>query len=437
MKLAHMTRLAVGALAATLAVLALATPARAQSKRYPPEPVDKDQEKAERSGLWEAATNPQQEPYLALLAQAKQAIEQRTPDQLTAAIELLDSAVALVPHRPEAYRWRGEASFLLGDWVKCAADLRTATVETGPTNALDKRAAVELQLRLGNCQARAGKLALAERTLAEAAASGTGTGELLMRLGEIRIAMGKLDEAIAALIAALEVSDVQQAQTRFLLASAYDRARRPAEAIAEARRAIAYDRSLGALDNPQLPFLGAGEANYLLGLAYASMESPRAEYALIYFRQFVKASPDSPWRKRAEDHLKELKGTVFPEAVERSGGAAALDLDAATAIARKAMPAMRACVAKTPTVVLEVKITKSGPESKPDLKPAPGRYRVRVPRPPPEGVNVRLAKNAEAATRGDIDAAMRCVEPLAQKLTLPAVKEKDGWYQAMFLVVGN
>ncbi len=421
----------------TLAVVVAAATAHAQSKRYPPEPVDKDEEKAARSELWEAAVNPQQEPYLTLIAQAKQAIEARTPDQLELAVKLTGDAIALLPRNPDAFRWRGEASFLRGDWHGCAADLRMATAAPGPSEPTDRKTAGELQLKLGNCQAHAGKLADAERTLAESAAGGTASGELLMRLGEVRIAMGKLDEAIGALTAALEVPDVQQAQTRFLLASAFDRARRPAEAIIVARGAFPYDREVTSLDNPPLPLIGAGEADYLRGLAWSAQEVPRAEYAQIYFRAFVQAAPDSPWRKRAEEHLRELRSTVLPEAVERSAGTAALDLTAATVIVRKAMPAMRACLAKTPSIVVELKITRSGPESPVEPRPQPGRYRVRQVRPPPDGVTVKLDKFTGAISRGESDAAMRCVEPIASKLALPSVKEKDSWYVAKFLVVGS
>ncbi|MBA3459176.1 MAG: hypothetical protein H0T46_04390 [Deltaproteobacteria bacterium] len=426
---------------ALLVVIAGAAPAAAQSKRYPPQPIDKDKERADKSSLWEAATNPNQEPYRAKLILAKQAIEQRTQDGLRDAVLWLDEAVVLLPHSPEAYRLRGEAYFWLGDWTRCAADLRTATLETKAINALDKKAATELQLRLGNCQARAGKLADAERTFAEASAAGTGTGELLMRLGEVRIAMGKLDEAIAALTAALEVPDVQQAQTRFLLASAYDRARRPAEAIAEARRAQPFDRSLTTLSNPQLAFIGAGEAHYLLALAWASQESPRAEYALAYFRLYVKEAPESPWRKRAEEHLRDLAGTKFPETIERTAGTAPVDLDTAAAAIRKVMPAMRACMAKLPSTVIEVKYTRSGPPLAKEPTPPPGRggymYRPRVVAPPPEGASIRQDPNSQASSRADTDAAMRCIDPIASKLALPPVKEKGGWYQILFRVVGN
>lgn len=414
-------------------------PSLAQSKRYPPEPVDKDQEKADHSDLWESATNPKQEPYRALLVQARQGVDTRSADQLLASVRLLDDAIALVPTRAEAYRLRGDAHFYLGEWAKCATDLSRAAANATPNDLIDKKATAELHLRLGNCQARAGKLADAERTLADVAASGAGTGESLMRLGEIRIAMGKLDEAIASLLAALEAPDVFRAQTGFLLAAAYDRARRPAEAIAAARVAAGFDRGFTSLENPQLPFIGVGEASYLLGVAHAAQESARAEYALVYFRAFLKQAPESPWRKRAEEHLKELRTTAFPEVVERRSGGAALDLDAAALAVRRQMPAMRACLAKIPMSVLEVKVTRTGP-SGPAPKtppPPPTRYMSRSPAPPPPGITITANKNADAMSRAETDAAIRCLDPLAAKVAYPAVKERDGYYMMSFLVVAN
>ena len=429
-------------LRAALVLLTVVGVAHAQSKRYPAAPVDKDQEKADKSALWENATNPNQQPYRALVAQARQSIEARTADGLVDAVAVLSDAIKLMPREAEGYRWRGEAQFWLNRWAECADDLKQA-VQLTRTAEIDKKAATELQLRLGNCQARGGKLADAERTLAEAAAAGTSTGEVLMRLGEVRIAMGKLDEAIAALTAALEVPDVQQAQTRFLLASAYDRARRPAEAVAEVRNAVRYDSQLSLLDNPSLPFLGPGEKNYLLGLGWSAKEAPRVEYALIYFRQYLKDAPDSPWRKRAEEHLRELSASRLPESIDRVAGGAALDLEAATALIRKGMPAMRACLSKLPTTVIDVRVTRSGPRS-PTVTMSPRNpsrggymYRPRAPMVPPDGTTIKLDKNADAFSRAEGDAAVRCIEPLVGRLGLPAVKEKDQYWQIAFRVVGN
>jgi len=427
-----------------LLVLTVAASAWAQSKKYPPEPVDKDQERAERSRLWDNATNPSSEPYQDLIADAKQAMSERSDDQYRFAVDKLDQAIALLPDEGEGYALRGAAYMELKQWGTCAADLQVAMAKATADDSSDRKAAVDQRRKLGLCQARAGKLADAERTLSEAAATGTGTGEMLMRLGEVRIAMGKLDEAIAALTTALDASDApSHALTRWLLASAYDRARRPAESIEAAKEAARLDTRFGSLRSPPVPLLGAGETEYLLGLAWESNDPPRPEYALVYFRKFLRLAPDSPWKKRAEDHLRELKTTVLPEAIERKpGGLATVDLDAARAIVRKQMPAMRACLAKVPNQALEVKITRSGPRSvtpRP-VRPDPftrSRYRPPPPpAPPPDGVAViNSSELTFESPRADLDAAARCVEPIASRLAMPAVKEKDTWYQVSFLVV--
>ncbi len=418
-----------------LLLLVVATPAWAQSKRYPPQPPDKDQEKAAHSELWDHAVNPHRTPYESLVAEARQAIDDRTDGQRIEAVHKLDRAIALLPSEPAAYLLRGDAYMELKDWDRCAHDFQDASTRAPRIDATsDRKGSTDTRRKLGLCQARAGKLADAERTFADVAATGLGGGEILMRLGEVRIAMGKLDEAIATLSSAVDATDfASQTNIRWLLALAYDRARRPAEAIAQARAAAGTDRSLNALKNSassSLPFLGRGEAEYLMALAYAYTEAPRPELALAYFRRFVQLAPDSPWRKRAEDHLREIKPGEFPDRVDPAGSNAAFDPEAARAAIRKAMPAMRACAVKTPNTIYAVSIMKVGARSPPTTKYKP-RYL-----PPPEGVSIQIAEALDAAPRADTDAAQRCIQPIAEKIAMPAIKEKDSYYKAVFLVVG-
>ncbi|HEX8113003.1 MAG TPA: tetratricopeptide repeat protein [Kofleriaceae bacterium] len=420
------TIVAAAGLATGLA-LWLAAPAAAQSRRYPPEPVDKDAEKAARSNLWSAAITPERHPYQNLVRAATEALAQRTADQTGEAIKKLDAAIKLLPREPEAYRLRGDAYLERTDWARCAADLAAADANRRRDDD-NPRALAELHRKLGLCQARAGKLTDAERTLAETAASGHAAGEVWMRLGEVRIAMGKLDEAIAALGSALETTDGNaQAMIHFLLAEAYDRARRPGDALAEAADGVKLDHQLAVLHNPVIPLLGAGEADYMLGLAAHSADPARPEYALAYFRRFVQEAPDSPWRKRAEDHLRDLRGVDLPDTVTR-GGSAQLDLDAVRAAARRAMPQLRACLARFPTVVVELEISRSGPRTPPTDRMRPRFFT------PPDGVTVRVAVG-ELVDR-DLDAVDRCLEAQANRLALPPVHEHDVFYKVMFDVVG-
>lgn len=419
------------AVLAALAVLVVAGSAAAQSKRYPPEPVDKDAEGAAESKLWSAAITPERHSYLDLVRAAAEALSQRTGDQTLEAIKKLDAAIQLLPHEPEAYRLRGEAHLERRDWVSCAADFAIADTARGRAPEPVKEAA-ERHRKLGLCQARAGKLGDAEKTLAEAAisVSGNASGELLLRLGEVRIAMGKLDEAIAALTAALTATEpASQAMIDFLLATAYDRARRPADAIAAAHDGVKLDHALSTVENPVVPLLGVAEPDYILGVVYsASTELARPEYALAYFRRFVKAAPDSPWRKRAEEHIRDLQARELPDAVRRGGGTAPLDLDAARAAARRAMPQMRACLARFPGVVVEVAISRAGPRTPPTDLMRPRFFN------PPDGVTVHHAVGA--LSDAELEAIDRCLSPLAARLGLPAVKERDTYYKAVFDVVG-
>jgi len=122
---------AILAVLAALAVLGGAGAAAAQSKRYPPEPIDKDAEGAAKSKLWSAAITPERHSYQDLVHAAAEALTQRTGDQTLEAIKKLDAAIRLLPHEPDAYRLRGEAYLERRDWASCAADLAAADAAGG------------------------------------------------------------------------------------------------------------------------------------------------------------------------------------------------------------------------------------------------------------------------------------------------------------------
>jgi len=416
----------VRALVTLVGLVAAVAPAWAQSKRYPPEPVDKDAEQTAKSGLWNAAITPERHPYQDLVRSAAELLALRTDSTTLEAIKKLDAAVLLLPREPEAYRLRAEAHLERRDWPRCAKDFAAADAYLRRDDEPPKTTA-ERRRKLGICQARAGKLGDAETTLAETAASGNGSAEVWLRLGEVRIAMGKLDEAISALRSALDNTEQPaQATIHFMLAAAYDRARRPADALLEAGEGVKLDRQLLTLQNTVVPPINPGEVDYMLALAYG-VEPPRPEFSLALFRRFVKAAPDSPWRKRADEHIRDLKTSELPEAVLRTG-TAQLDLEAARLAMRRAMPQMRACLARFPAVVVEVEVTRAGART-----PSTDRQRPRFSTPP-DGVLVRRAVGELSDV--ELDATDRCLQPLATRLALPAVKERDTFYKATFYVVG-
>ena len=418
-----------------LALLALLTaaPAAAEPRpRYPKPPVDADREADERSGLWDSATHPAKAPYAAALDEARRKLEQRTQDAYAAAAHLADHAIELLPTAPDAYELRGRADLGLADWPRCADDLGAAFARAPD----DRKLPNDLRRLLGVCEARAGRLGAAEATLTEAVALAPRDRDVLelwTRLGEVRVAMGKLDEALAAYDAAVAEAAAQtvaaSAITFWQRAGAYDRARQPSKAQDDVRIAMSSDRSKSMIDSGGLPLLGAGEHELMFGLANQYAEQPSIEAALLYFRRFLTVAPASPWRRRVEEHVRELAAVPLPLAVQRASGTAVLDQDAATKVVRAGMPRLRACLAKLPATMIEVRITRSDPRD-----PGPT---VRVHAPPP-GVQSTPLLDLDAAVGAAptaLDAALRCLEPIADKLPLPLVKEKESYYQIVFSVV--
>ncbi|MGE5186694.1 MAG: hypothetical protein ACM31C_31790, partial [Acidobacteriota bacterium] len=170
-----------------LAIVSIASPALAQSKRYPPDAVDPDREAEAHSKLWEDALDPGRSPYEQLVREAKQLADERTADASTDAIAKLDQAIAILPKAPDAYAARGELELRLQRWDRCADDLGAAEEHAPPDDGLSNER-VARRLDLGICQSRAGRLADAERTLVGATAGAQARGSAWMRLGEVRIA---------------------------------------------------------------------------------------------------------------------------------------------------------------------------------------------------------------------------------------------------------
>ena len=121
---------------ALLIAMALAATAHAQSKAYPPRPVDKDRLAEQRSKTWDSAIHPERGTYRDLLAKARVALDERTPDQAKIAIEQMTAAIAAVPDHPEAYRLRGEGYLALQDWTRCADDLAAADARAAVASAI-------------------------------------------------------------------------------------------------------------------------------------------------------------------------------------------------------------------------------------------------------------------------------------------------------------
>lgn len=411
---------------ALVALLAIGTsPAWAQSKKYPPVAPDKELEAEKRSDLWESTLNPDTRPYKELVREAKRLIERNTANDTQAALEKLDIAVKRLPKDPEAYLVRGQLYLAQKEWAKCADDLgRVEDYSRNEEPAVRTKARIDL----ASCLARSGRYAEAETTLVRAGASAqTYRSELWMRLGEVRIALGKLDEAIDALTAAVDV-DSQNATTRWLLTAAYDRARRPSDALEHAQIAARFDPHRDKIERPALPLLGVNEVDYLDGLAYR-YATPNPEKALVYFRRYVKLAPDSLWKRRAQEHVRNLSTMKFPSReVIASNGSPIVVADMRKLLERP-VAAMRQCLVKLPMSAYQITVTKHGPRTPETVRDRP-IYRL-----PPAGAKVSEDQLAAGAPQEDTEPAKRCLQEHAEKLKLPAPKDRDTYYQLSFIVV--
>lgn len=408
--------------------LALAGPAAAQSRRYPQPLPDTDRENEETSSLWERTVEPGRAPHATLLAEARRLLSVgRTDVELTQAATKANQAIALRPKDASAYLVRAAATEQLRQWADCASNYQTA-LELDPKLGPDPeiRGGASPLLGLGICLARSGKLAQAEVALDRAVSRAPIGTEEWLRLGEVRIAMGKLREGLDALIASTEANGdtTPTALNNWLRALAYDRGRQTALADEAGAAAALADRYLGQLNNQGTPFIHDVERNSLLALGY--QYTNRLEVALAYHRRVIAAAPDGMWTRRAREHIELLEGTAFPEQL-RNTGPANVDVVAARTLLRKAMPALAACTTAVPSVAFDVRVTRSRPA-------LPGSGPRAVPRPP--GATASSAM-IDQPTLEPIERAQACLQDVALKLELPPVKDPGTWYELAFSVVAH
>lgn len=427
--------------ALALALVATTATARAQSTRYPPEPVDADREAEEYSAFWERALEPGRGRYDTLVTRARRSIDGRTPADLADARELLDAAIAILPDVPDAHFLRGWAHELAGDWAACADDYAAAAAaDPDFVPSPNPRTRGGLADGQGACLARAGRFEDAEVVLSAAAAAGNAPAGLWHRLAEVDMALGRLDDAITATdnaLAAARSSEI--AAIHWLRAMVFDRARRLGDAADAAAAALTIDPSLSRALSPALPPAPAEDAFYLAGIALAARSDghPVAypERALLYFREYVARAGKGPWHKRAEEHVAELAAFDLAGLLARPGarqGTTALDLATIGKAVRKDVFGLSRCLAATPRAVAEVRIVLHGPAAPP---PKQGQPVVLTARPPPAGATAKIvAQVGEPADAKDLAAATTCLEKAAGKLKVARL-ERGTWLQLTVPVV--
>jgi tetratricopeptide (TPR) repeat protein len=441
----------VRALLAAAALASAAGTAAAQSDRYPPDPVDADREAEERSEYWERALEPHRGRYDTELAQARAKLGGRSPMDLAQAARILDKAIELLPSAPDAYFLRGWVHELASDWARCADDY-VAAAARDPDFVPDPNPRFRGPLAdgLGTCLARAGRFEEAEAALVPYTATGEASSAIWLRLGEVYMALGRLDDALAALDRAADKARGNDiAPVRWLRATTLDRARRPAAAAEEAAAALRMDTQRQRVPgtSPASPTAPPEDAHYHAAIAYlaSSPEEKEArlpalpaqpERAVLHLREYLRVAANPAWRKRAEEQLAAQKELEPADALGRPGaklGATKLDAPAIGRTLRKDLAQLAPCLAKAPQLVAEVRVVIHGPAPRAGKKDSVVADRNR----PPAGAWARVIAQVGAAPAGpDQVAALECLQAGAKKLKLPKL-ERGGWVQLVFPVIAR
>lgn len=401
------------------AVACIALPARAQSRRYPPPPVDADERVHAPSRFWERVLHPADQSYQPHLATARTLLEQPDAQAAAQALPHLDQAAALAPEHPEVHWLRGLAAERLRRWDLCAESYgRVLAIDPAYTPSLVPRgreAAWALDAGLGLCLAQRGQYEAAIARFKRIASRGAIPFEIHVNLAESYMALGRLADAIDTLVQVNRQHN-PSARVEHLLAAAYDRQQMPDQAREHVRAAMRLG-TLALLDAPDQIFTPPEEALYSLGLAYA--EAGDLERALYFFRHYLHVHGNGPWRQRAQQHAERLaRAPRSPRSIAVSNNADPVDVAAVLAVIERADPALQACVRPVPGALFSVRLTIL-PGSD---KPARGQARA------PLGVETQVVSALPAVNEDAAAEAQRCLEAAAQDIALPRPRTPAGNY---------
>ncbi len=345
-----------------LVIVAVSSIVSAQSKKYPPPAVDVDQAEQRRSEFWRKVLHPHGDEYEDQIARARVLLQGGGTTSADEALGILVQASKLVPHRPVAYWLMGVAHEQKKRWHECA-DAYSNAFELAPdfkpaTKLLGRDATWAVDFGLGMCLAQTGAYERAIFHFRRILVRGEGElGTVYRLLGQTYMALGRLDEALDALKAALRLQP-DQVRNHYALAVAYDRGERPQLVTQHLQQAIAQDRGLRSLVHSEEEWVPAVDALYYQGLAHSAQG--HYAWATAYFRHYLHQVEHGPWRHRIQQHL-EVTATGPRSEAEVEISSIGYDISAseheAVMQAVAAMDsALRSCVAETPRTLFTVDI---------------------------------------------------------------------------------
>lgn len=426
-----MNRLALAALG-LLAVLVVPSLARAQELYRPwldPDAVDVDQEREQHSAFWERTLDPNAHQFDDLLKRAALTLRNRDKQSRADAEALLRRAIKLSPDDPRGYWYLGQVQYLSADYANCAKSLtRVATLDSEFQGQALAGLPDNIDYDTGLCLALSGNYPEALDHYRRVLAAGGSWSFLHWRMGEVYMALGRLEDAIASLKEARRERG-HDAIILYALATALDRDEQVAAARAVLDDALRNDNGQTRLARADVVIVPPEDVYYYYGLAYASVSPyqppPRPgdrrdrridpARALLKMRRFVAEHGPGPWSRRAKAHIAELAAEPLSSGSLQIAGDAGLDYDKSAAAIQKANAALQACVAATPGVFYRVRITQvvRHGRGRVDNPFASGRE---APIP-----GVRTTQVAEIETPiNDVTHAIECLDRTAGGIKLPA-----------------
>lgn len=409
--------------ALALAIVLAATsskPAAGQSQRYPPEARDADEDAEQHSDLWQRVLQPHGDRYRELVDHARMLINRGRTANVGEARAMLESAIELAPDMPDAYWLMGLLHEQGQDWRACAEAYGKAFAvapEFRPLLVPDERKpawALDYGLALCHAQSGAYEPAIAHHTRILSRGF-TKAAAVYRQLGQVYMALGRLEEAIAVLDLALRHRPTE-VYARYALAVAHDRNGQPDLARRYLDETRALDLGRSHLNRPGQHIVPAADVYYHMGLVHA--HDGAVAWALVYFRHYLHVAGAGPWARRARHHAAALSGqAVWPGGLAVDSGGEVTTEAISAVIAREAA-ALQACVAPVPEALFDLRIAVTG-------KAGPGRAREPAP-----GGDARVQAGSARAVNAlvlysfapdvrPVAEAQRCLERVGMRMDLP------------------
>lgn len=398
-------------LAAAVAVALTGARASAQVLAVDPdseELTDFDAESESRSRFWEQALSPGAGTYPDLIDKAIDTISLSMDDART----IFEDAVAREPEQPEAYFWLGYIGYKTNKWRACADGFSKA-LALGPdfqprrTPPREAWRAYSTDYTLGLCLALAGDLDRAAERLSritsryELCGRRAGTcydWTVGWRLGEVLMALGRLEEAIAVL------EHTRQSTSRielgYTLAVALERDEQEYKATELLKATYRNDHMARSLRRADRNYIPPSDAYYYRALAAETAGDWGR--SLVLFRAYVRKVPKSPWVARARDHIASVSKQT--SAVEIRGRAT-FDTKAMNRVINAALPDLERCLEPLPEQVVALTIRRRITTSSRGRRPAQATTTTHLNWLNPLGVSLSAAKSqaASACIRAKID----------------------------------